>query len=1359
MTEEQPIVALSLQAPRAFDFSLENRSTAGQRWTKWIRECTRYLNGSGVKNGAQKLDTLLYLVGPDVSDIYDTMTKTNNTFEEAVTLLTAHFLPLKNLDFEYYNFGQMRQKSGESVDDFVVRLKEAGKRCEYATTVLDAEIKKQVILGCKSEHLKEAILAKVGCTVSDILTMARTSEAVRKQAQCITKSEPEYAVKSEPIGAIQPRQAGSSRGQLQMSESKKDAKDDKGAKRCFSCNRAWPHEGECPAKNRKCNTCGTMGHFSACCKQIKDKQVNKPIRALTDHVNDAMPSETEDEYLFNIVPMRRASPQIAVLINDECVNMIIDSGAPKDIIDEATFRQLRRRPVLRVDNARATAYQQSSSLETLGVFDATIRVNGNQCRTVITVAAGSYGCLLGHPTALALNLYQTDQFVGSERVHAVAPRYAGLVDQFPMVFNDSIGKLRDFKAHIYVDRSIRPVQAANRRLPYNIVEAVDRELDCMLEQGVIEEVDRPTAWVSAMHVVPKAKKPGAVRITLDSKQLNKAVERVPYVMPTTTEIAYDLNGATVFSQLDLNKAFHQIDVDEESRDLSTFVTHRGFYRYTRLHMGIKPASHILIHALQSCVIGGLEGVRAIADNILVFGKTVVEHDKRLLALCERLKQSGLTVGVENCTLGVSEIEFFGLRISAHGVAPSWEKLEALKNAENPSDASQVRSFLGLANFCSPNIPHLASLASPLWELTHEGVKFVWEEKHEQAMSKIKAGIITSALGFFDRDWCTEVIVDASPVGLAAVCTQFNPENSNERKIVTFVSKMLTDVEQRYAQVEKEAYAVVWACERLHLYLFGIRFRMVTDNRAVQLIFSKPTSKPNARILRWALRVMCYDFEIVHRPGRDNIADYLSRHPVVTDFRQKCEDVEDYVCFVVEHAIPKAMSKADIEVATLADVTLQALVAALQGRRDLKQDELLLIRPYAKVMSELTVTAEGIVLRDSRIVVPKALQMEALRIAHEGHLGISKTKGLLRTKVWFPGMVEQVEVLVGQCLACQLNSRPVNEPIKATKMPEKVWEFLCMDFYGPIPNGHELMVVIDEHSRMPFVSEVKTTASEYVLPVLDELLSMFGVPVEIKSDNGPPFNGSNFQAFSKYMGFHHRKITPEWAQANGLAENFMKNLGKVIRSSVVDQTDWRQELNKFLRSYRSAPHSSTGVAPFSLFFRREVKTRLPCTLQRDVNRDELVGKALVSDGKAKEKSSNYQDKRRKACLTQFNVGDKVFVRQKRTNKFMTNFSPHMYKVIDVNGCMVTVRDPSGRTFARNSSRYKLASVENDSSKVTRDDERGEKPLVFTMPSEVVDKLNKPSENCDTAVPGETETQQRRVSARKRCPVDRLNYGHD
>ena len=173
---------------------------------------------------------------------------------------------------------------------------------------------------------------------------------------------------------------------------------------------------------------------------------------------------------------------------------------------------------------------------------------------------------------------------------------------------------------------------------------------------------------------------------------------------------------------------------------------------------------------------------------------------------------------------------------------------------------------------------VCTTSEPLWRLCKGGIPWRWTDVEQHAFDSLKEAISTKCVSYFRKDWDTELHTDASPVGLGAVLSQMNPKNPEEKHIVCFMSRLLTEVERRYSQCEKEALAVVWACERAHIYLIGHKFLIAVDNRAVQLIYGNAESKPPARIERWALRLTQFDFTIAHRPGKSNIADYYSRSP-------------------------------------------------------------------------------------------------------------------------------------------------------------------------------------------------------------------------------------------------------------------------------------------------------------------------------------------------------------------------------------------------------------------------------------------------------------------------------------------------
>ena len=178
----------------------------------------------------------------------------------------------------------------------------------------------------------------------------------------------------------------------------------------------------------------------------------------------------------------------------------------------------------------------------------------------------------------------------------------------------------------------------------------------------------------------------------------------------------------------------------------------------------------------------------------------------------------------------------------------------------------------------------------------------------------------------------------------------------------------------------------------------------------------------------------------------------------------------------------------------------------------------------------------------------------------------------------------------------------------TPLSEAPWWELSTDFYGPLPSGEYVLVIMDD-SRFPVVELVRSANT--VIPVLDKV---FGTPDILKSDNVSPFNSGQFHSYTENMGSKHRKVTPYWPRANVEAERFMKNLGKVMKTSTSEGKPWKQELNKFLRNYRAASHISTNIAPSTALFGRNVKITLPALSKSKID-DQPMRSA---DTKSKEK---------------------------------------------------------------------------------------------------------------------------------------------
>ena len=405
------------------------------------------------------------------------------------------------------------------------------------------------------------------------------------------------------------------------------------------------------------------------------------------------------------------------------------------------------------------------------------------------------------------------------------------------------------------------------------------------------------------------------------------------------------------------------------------------------------------------------------------------------------------------------------------------------------------------------IPNYATITAPLRLLTRQGTPRKWEQEEQRALNELKEALVgDQVMSYFDPRKQTEIIVDASPVGLGGLLMQ-------DGKVISYASRALSDVESRYSQTEQEMLAVVWGVGHFHLHVYGSQFSVVTDHKPLIGIF-KTHKQTSVRIERWKLRLKPYDCKLIYRPGRDaeNSADFMSRHPSSSQLDEQ-NLAEDYVNFVCTNAVPKAMTLEEIKQETKEDVELQAVIKAVETDQWNSPE----VQPYKKLNDELSVY-NGLVLRGNRIVIPVSLRSKAVDLAHQGHQGIVKTKQLIRDKVWFPAIDKMAEQKVQNCLSCQAATAksPSIEPLRMTPLPSARWKEVAVDFAGP--TGEYIMVVTDEFSRFPEVEILTSTSARAVITKLNAICARQGIPKVLKSDNGPPFNELEFKNFADYLGF-------------------------------------------------------------------------------------------------------------------------------------------------------------------------------------------------------------------------------------------------
>ena len=540
----------------------------------------------------------------------------------------------------------------------------------------------------------------------------------------------------------------------------------------------------------------------------------------------------------------------------------------------------------------------------------------------------------------------------SQRTSTAVGSKEDLQRLYPYCFK-GIGKFRE-TFHITLDPAVTSVVHAPRRCPIHIKDDVRNEINQLVELGVIEKVEEPTYWVSS--IVYSRKSNGKLRICLDPKYLNTAIKRPHYPTPTLEEITHKLAGPVIFSKLDARHGYWSVQLDDESKRLTTFNSPFGRYCFRRLPFGLNLSQDVFQERMD-CILEKCPGTISIADDVGVFGKTEAEHDKHQHNLMRVALQYGLVFNIDKCDIKQSNMMFFGMEFNADGVGPDPGRAADIQRMKAPQNVAQVQEFMGIATYMSPFIPNLSQQTAILRDLVKKDAEFIWTDSHNAAFEATKYLVSREVtLAYFDPQAESVIQVDASSRGLGAVLIQYG-------KPIEFASKSLSDCEQRYANIEREMLAVVFGCERFHMYVYGKSFVLESDYKPLEMINLKNLAAAPQRLQRMFLRVQPYDFVLRYKPGKQMmLADATSRQPSSESTQI---DLDIQVSFV-QFSTQKLQS---IIEATQADDELCALRAVIVDRWPDSQHHLAApLRPYWSCRDELAVE-DGFIMKGDRLVIP------------------------------------------------------------------------------------------------------------------------------------------------------------------------------------------------------------------------------------------------------------------------------------------------------------------------------------------------------------------------------------------------------
>ena len=597
-----------------------------------------------------------------------------------------------------------------------------------------------------------------------------------------------------------------------------------------------------------------------------------------------------------------------------------------------------------------------------------------------------------------------------------------------------------------------------RHVPIPLRQSVTEELVRMEKAGVISKVSEPTPWCAGMVVVPK--KTGKVRICVDLKPLNKWVFREVHPLPKIDETLAQLSGAKIFCKLDANSGFWQIPLSQSSRLLTTFITPTGRFCFNKLPFGISSAPE-LFQRRMSEILFGLAGVQCLMDDILVYGKDQAEHDTRLEVVLTQIAQAGVTLNPDKCEFNRSSLTFLGHVIDATGIHPDPGKTKAIRELKAPTTVTELRRFLGMANQLGKFTPHLATLTQPLRELLTKSRAWTWGPVQSTAFQQVKDELSKpTTLAHYNPAAPTKLSADASSYGLGAVLLQ---QSEGDWKAVTFASRTMTDTEQRYAQIEKEALATTWACEKFSSFIIGKHILIETDHKPlVPLLGEKHLDRLPPRVLRFRLRLDRFDYDIQHVPGKElYTADALSRAPLTEPQGVQCtlqQELAELCMLKAIENLPAATTTLEsYKAAQSEDPVCTVLSRYCRDGWPNKHDIDPTLKPYWEARGEISV-GEGLLLRGNRIVVPKALHQETLRKLHTGHQGIVRCRLRANSSVWWPGLSKQLKEYVSKCQECARTSIPNKEPLIPSSLPNYPWQTVATDLFHL--NGTTYLVTVD-----------------------------------------------------------------------------------------------------------------------------------------------------------------------------------------------------------------------------------------------------------------------------------------------------------
>ena len=721
-----------------------------------------------------------------------------------------------------------------------------------------------------------------------------------------------------------------------------------------------------------------------------------------------------------------------------------------------------------------------------------------------------------------------------------------LLQQFKDVFAapSTLPPLRPgFDHHIeHINNTSPPPAHAPYRLSWAENASLKTQLTELLKQGLISTSNSPYAAPVLL-----VKKPdGQLRMCVDYRALNKTTVRDRFPLPHIEDLLNKLAGAKVFSKIDLKQGFWQMRMDPDDEEKTAFVTPFGSFQFRVLPMGLSNAPSSFQRLMQNVFKEFLDSfVCVYLDDIVIFSNNIEEHRNHVRLVLEALRKHQLLLNKPKCVFGADSVVFLGHAVSHNHIGMEDAKVQAVRDWPMPRTRSDIRSFLGFANFSRRFVKGFALIATPLTDALADNNKQVFpglNNGQQFAFRRLRAALISAPVLLLpQRNVPFSVVVDASDQAVGAILQQ---DIGKGLQPVCYFSKRLSSAEQNYSIRDKELLAQVLAVEHWRVYLAGQPFVLFTDHLSLASLDRQELHSP--RLARWTQRLSEFDFTVKYVKGESNAADGLSRIPInassvsmpATVLAPGATDAEEL------QELRKETYFRDI-LDALQSPPVTPTTLALQQR----------LARFSRVGDRLyLVDGQG----RKRLCIPHRSRAFYLTEFHAsiggGHQGAERTYEAMGSKVFWPNMWRSIQTYIRSCDSCQRNKAANHTPAAPAQpldRPTRPWESISIDFMDlpTTSKGHDsVLVATDRFSR--YVHIMPTTRTVSADGTVDLLLAgvvrLHGLPSSIVSDRDTRFTSALWQGMWAAFGTSLKMTTAHRPQADGQSERSNRSVQTVLR---------------------------------------------------------------------------------------------------------------------------------------------------------------------------------------------------------------------